>query len=45
MDAQLILLGIQPSELENMPDFQRWDVLAIYEAQEALKRKKMPGQK
>lgn len=43
-DALLILTGVPPSELQKMSVQQRSDVLAIHEAQEALKRGKMPGQ-
>jgi len=35
-DAELILLGVQPSELERMSVQQRADVLAIRRAREAL---------
>lgn len=38
-------MGVQPSELAHMSEQQRNDVLAIHEAQEALKHGKMPGQK
>lgn len=42
--AQLILnCHIQPSEIDAMSDEEKWDVLAIWEAQEALKAGKVPG--
>lgn len=44
-DAQLILLGVQPSEVARMPDWQKWDVLNMWEAMESLKHGKLPGQK
>jgi hypothetical protein len=44
-DALLILIGVPPSELQQMSIQQRNDVLAIHEAREALKRGKMPGEK
>ena len=42
MDARLVLMGIQPSELERMSLQLRYDVLEIKNADEALKRGKMP---
>lgn len=42
-DAELMLLGIQPSELARMSLQQRADVLELAEAKQSLKRGKMPG--
>lgn len=44
-DVELMLLGIQPSELARMSLQQRADVLELAQAKEALKHGKMPGQK
>ena len=41
-DAELILLGVPPSELANMSLQQREDVLAIADAKAALQNGKMP---
>lgn len=43
--AELVLMGVPPSEVPNLTDQQKWDLFAIYEAKEALKRGKMPGQR
>lgn len=43
-DSLLVLLGVQPDQLEQMSVQLRADVLEIYTAREALKRGKMPGQ-
>lgn len=42
--AQLVLLGIQPSEVARMSLQQIYDVLALHEAHEAMQRGKMPGE-
>lgn len=42
--CRLVLLGVQPSEVEAMDWWRKWDVLAIAEAQAALARNKMPGE-
>jgi hypothetical protein len=44
-DAELILLGVPPRDLEHMSLQQRSDVLAISEAKYTLAHGKMPGQK
>ena len=44
-NAELVLLGIQPSELGHMSVQLKEDVLAIGEAKAALGRGKMPGEK
>lgn len=41
-DAQLILLGIPPSEVAQMSIQQRYDVLEIHKAIESLKQNKLP---
>lgn len=41
-DAQLILLGIAPSEVEAMSLQQRYDVLEVHRSIEHLKQGKMP---
>ena len=43
--ARLVLLGIQPSEIPQLSEQEKWDVLAIAEAQAALAHDKLPGQK
>lgn len=42
-DAELILLGVPPSELAGMSLQMREDVMAIAEAKERLKHGKMPS--
>ena len=42
--AELVLMGVQPSEVRELTDEEKWDILAIREAQGALKHGKMPGQ-
>lgn len=44
-DAELMIRGIQPSELKHMSLQQVYDFLEISGAQDALKNGKMPGQK
>lgn len=41
-DAQLVLLGIPPSEVAQMPLQMRYDVLEVHRTIEALKNGKMP---
>jgi len=44
-DAELMMLGIQPSELERMSLQQRYDLMELASAKEALRNGKMPGEK
>lgn len=38
--AELILLGVQPSEIDRMTPDDRWDVLEIHLAQQKLKNRR-----
>jgi hypothetical protein len=38
--AELILLGVQPSEVDRMTPDERWDVLEIYLAQQKLRNRR-----
>jgi hypothetical protein len=42
-DAELILMGVPPSEVANMSLQQREDVFAISQAKEAMRNGKMPS--
>ena len=35
--ARLVLLGLQPSEIERMTDVDKWDVLEIHAAQQRVR--------
>jgi hypothetical protein len=36
---------VQPSEVARMPMQMKYDILCLHDAQEALRRGKLPGQK
>lgn len=40
-DAELILLGVQPSELEEMPIQMRYDVLELHRAKVEIQNRQM----
>ena len=42
-DVELILMGVQPSELAGMSLQMREDVMAIAQAKDAIQNKKMPS--
>ena len=42
-DVELILMGVQPSELAGMSLQMREDVMAIAQAKDTLQNKKMPS--
>ena len=44
-DAELVLIGVSPGDLEQMSQQLKEDVLEIYNAKAALAQGKMPGQK
>jgi hypothetical protein len=44
-DAQLVLLGVPPSEIPCMPLQLIYDVLELDAAHRAMKQGKMPGEK